>query len=286
VNAIGIDVGGTKCLGVLTDEAGNILSWVRRPTPSTADLIDTLHEIVQELGDAPTVGVGLPGLITPTGIMQAAPNLKDVVVLSVATELGNRCGRKVHVENDATSATYAEWKIGAARGVADAAFVGLGTGIGAGFIIGGQLQRGAHGYAGEIGHMVVQADGIECVCGLRGCWERYASGWALGNFAGGVAGEIVAQRAADGDAKMIEVVDIFSRWVAVGLANLANIIDPEVIVIGGGVIESSDVFMPVVQKWFSQLLYSSASRTLPRLESAQLGERAGAIGAALLGASM
>jgi len=85
---------------------------------------------------------------------------------------------------------------------------------------------------------------------------------------------------------MIEVVEIFSRWVAVGLANLANIIDPEVIVIGGGVIESSDVFMPVVQKWFSQLLYSSASRTHPRLESAHLGERAGAIGAALLGASM
>ncbi|MSO59501.1 MAG: ROK family protein [Ilumatobacteraceae bacterium] len=286
MNAIGIDVGGTKCLGVLVDSDANILAWVRKPTPSTEGLIDTLQEIVQELGAAPTIGIGLPGLITPGGVMQAAPNLKNVVELPVATELEKRCGQKVHVENDATSATYAEWKFGAARGATDAAFVGLGTGIGAGFVAGGCLQRGAHGYAGEIGHMVVQVDGLECVCGLRGCWERYASGWALGNFAGGVAGEIVAQRAADGDAKMIEVVDVFSKWVAIGLANLANIIDPEVIVIGGGVIESSAVFMPVVQKWFGRLLYSAQSRTHPRLESAQLGERAGAIGAALLGASM
>ncbi len=286
MNAIGIDVGGTKCLGVLIDEGANILCSVRKPTPSTEDLIDLLQEIVEELGDASTIGVGLPGLITPRGVMQAAPNLKNVVQLSVATELEKRCGRKVHVENDATSATYAEWKIGAARDATDAAFVGLGTGIGAGFVVGGRLQRGAHGYAGEIGHMVVQVDGIECVCGLRGCWERYASGWALGNFAGGVDGEIVARRAAAGDANMIEVVDVFAKWVALGLANLANIIDPEVIVIGGGVVESSAVFMPAVQKWFAELLYSAESRTHPRLESAQLGERAGAIGAALLGATI
>lgn len=279
---VGIDVGGTKCLGVIVDSYGQVLDEVRYPTPHASELIDLLEKMFQELQGETTLGIGVPGLITSEGVIKASPNMQGAHNIAVGPELRERLGIAVHVENDATVAAFGEWKSGAAMGARDAVMVTLGTGIGGGIVMGGHLQRGANGFAGEIGHMVIERDGVECPCGRRGCWERYASGSALKMLSGGVDGKEVFEKFHAGDAEATAVVNTFASWIAEGLASLTNICDPEVIVIGGGVIESFAARIDVLEEKFSQSLYSSEMRPHPRLVPASLGEKAGAIGAALL----
>jgi glucokinase len=236
----------------------------------------------RELGGETTLGIGVPGLISPDGVIHASPNLVGARDVPVGPELRQRTGVAVHVENDATSAAFAEWRVGAAAGARDAIMVTLGTGIGGGIVMGGELHRGAHGFAGEIGHMVVERNGVACPCGLRGCWERYASGSALRHLSGGMSGEEVFRKFYEGDSAAHSLVNEFAQWIAIGLASLTNICDPEVIVLGGGVIESFAGDLSLIENYLSQSLYSSAARPHPRLSAATLGERAGAIGAALL----
>jgi len=282
VTSVGIDVGGTKCHGVLLSDSGEVLNELRLPTPHADQLVNLLEDMYRQLGSGNHVGlgIGVPGLITADGVIVASPNMRGAHNITVGPSLRERLSVSVHVENDATVAALAEWKVGAAVGTRDALMVTLGTGIGGGIVSGGELQRGSHGFAGEIGHMVVMAEGIECVCGQRGCWERYASGSAFRMLSGGNSGEDVVAAAESGDDSAINVVTEFARWVAVGLISLINLLDPEVVVIGGGVVESSHVIMPHVRDWCSQLLYSPSYRPHPRIETAVLGERAGAIGAA------
>jgi glucokinase len=283
---IGIDVGGTKCLGVAVDNSGKVVQHFRLPTPHADDLCETLLKIVAQLGGASSLGIGVPGLITPEGVIRASPNLVGANELPLRQMVEDRLGIKVLVENDATCAALGEWKLGAAQCATDAWVITLGTGIGGGFISGSVLQRGAHGFAGEVGHMVVDPDGPLCPCGRNGCWERFASGNGLSFLANGEKGEDVLSRAKDGAADAIGVVDTFARWIALGLVNLTNMTDPDVIVVGGGVIVSADVVMPRVGYWFEQLLYSPKHRAHPRLVAAQLGEQAGAIGAAMFNSSI
>lgn len=280
--AAGIDVGGTKCLGVVINELGEVTRSVREATPMVKDLVDLLVKIVNELGVHDTLGVGVPGLITPQGVVRASPNLKGATELPLRADLESRLGKRVWVDNDATSACLAEWQYGAARGCSDMWMVTLGTGIGGGLVSGGVLQYGAHGFAGEIGHMVVDPNGPLCPCGRRGCWERYASGSGLAYLAGGEAGESVVQRAMNHEPDALIVLDEFAKWIALGLANLTNLTDPSCIVLGGGLVTSSEILMPAVRRWFAEMLYSSTQRSHPELRRAQLGEHAGAIGAALL----
>ncbi len=284
MSRVGIDVGGTKCFGVLVDENGDVVRDVRYPTPPADELIDLLQSMFIELDGSASLGIGVPGLITTDGVIKASPNMRGAKNVPVGPELRNRLGVAVHVENDATMAAYGEWKIGAARGARNAVMVTLGTGIGGGIVMGGELHRGANGFTGEIGHMVVQRDGVECVCGRRGCWERYASGSALKMLSGGMSGEEVFAAYSRGDAHAQKVVAEFADWIAVGLANMTNICDPEVIVIGGGVVQSFGEVIESVRTSFVSALYSSEMRAHPRLEIATLGERAGAIGCALIGA--
>lgn len=309
MHAVGIDVGGTKSHGVVIDSSGAVVQRVRYPTPPASELVDLLVSMVDELcgvvhSDESTphdssltpaslipasllpaslipVGVGVPGLVTFEGTVRASPNMPTAHDTAVGADLRARIANPVHVENDATLAAYGEWMVGAARGARDALMVTLGTGIGGGIVSGGVLQRGAHGFAGEIGHMVVQRDGLVCGCGGKGCWERYASGSALETLSGGRSGHEVLRAASDGDAEALRVVDEFAQWIALGLANLANTTDPEVIVIGGGVVESFDLVLPRVRSHFVEWLYSSSMRPHPRIDTALLGEEAGAIGAAL-----
>jgi len=301
VPSIGIDVGGTKCLGVVL-EGDRVVAEVRRATPRSPDgIVEALAGIVGELGDLPTVGVGVPGLVTRAGVIRASPNLTDVADFDVAGRLGARLGRAVTVDNDATCAAVAEWRAGAARGHRDAVIVTLGTGIGGGLIVDDRVVRGVNGFAGEVGHMVVDPNGPACPCGRRGCWERFASGTALGALGravvrgGGLAamadlvddvselrGEHVCELAGRGDPEAIGVLDEFARWVALGLVGLANILDPSCIVIGGGLTASREVLMEPVRRHFAELLYSPDVRPHPRLEVARFGETAGAVGAASL----
>jgi len=303
--AIGIDVGGTKCLGVVWSD-DRIVSELRVPTPKgPGAIVEALADIVErlevEVGPCDTVGLGVPGLITRDGVISASPNLVDVRDFAVGPMLAERLSRRIWVENDATCAAVAEWIAGSARGVDDACIVTLGTGIGGGIVAGGRLLRGTNGFAGEIGHMVLDPSGIECPCGRRGCWERYASGSGLARLArdaaeahrlrgvvesvGGVdeiRGEHVRAAAQAGDAEALEVIDQFGRWVAIGLVNLANILDPKVFVIGGGLAANGDVFLGPIGDWFARLLYSPEQRPHPDLVVARFAEHAGAVGAALL----
>jgi glucokinase len=283
---IGIDVGGTKCLGVAIDDSGKVVQQFRLPTPHADELCNTLIEIAEQLGEAESLGIGVPGLITAEGVIRASPNLVGAKELPLRQMLEEQLGKRVLVENDATCAALGEWKLGAAQGATDAWVITLGTGIGGGFIAGSVLQRGAHGFAGEVGHMVVDPSGPQCPCGRNGCWERYASGNGLSYLANGEKGEDVLSRAKAGASDALSVVDTFAKWVALGLVNLTNMTDPEVIVVGGGVIVSADVVMPRIGHWFEQLLYSPKHRAHPRLVAAQLGEQAGAIGAAMLNVSV
>jgi glucokinase len=299
----GIDIGGTKCLGVVVDDGGAIVTEERRPTPrGGAAVLEVLAAVADDLGPWDALGIGAAGLVTRDGVLRAAPNLPGVFELAVRERLTDLARGPVVVANDAACATLAEWQVGAARGADDVVLVALGTGIGGGQVVDGRLQLGANGFAGEPGHMVVEHDGPPCVCGRRGCWERYASGPGLARqardaaeggrldavvaLAGGdpeaVRGEHVIGAAREGDAGARQVIDDFGWWVALGLVNLTNMFDPEVVVIGGGLAEAADLLMPPVRRHFGDLLYAPTHRAHPRLEPAQLGERAGAIGAALL----
>lgn len=253
-------------------------------------------------GELAGVGVGVPGLVDRGGVLRFAPNLPGVTDMPIRAPLEAALGVAVRVDNDATCAAWGERQLGAAQGYDDVILATLGTGIGGGIVAGGRLLRGAHGFAGEIGHMVIDPDGPPCPCGQRGCWERFGSGSGLGQvgrraaaagaadrvlaLAGGdpalVRGEHVTAAAAEGDAGAGAVLADFGWWVALGLANLANIFDPEAFVLGGGLVEAGDLLLQPVRAAFAELLAGASHRPPVDIVAASLGERAGAIGAACL----
>ncbi len=304
----GVDIGGTKCLGLCLSADGTVLVEERLPTPRGAsNLVDTVAAVVEALsanagGRIEAVGVGAPGLVDRSGVLRAAPNLIGVTEMPIRDLLAERLRLPVTVDNDATCATEAEWRHGAATGATDALLITLGTGIGGGVVSGGALQRGANGFMSEPGHMVIDPNGPPCVCGRHGCWERYASGSGLARLArdaafggrasgvvdaaGGdpeaVRGEHVTDAARDGDPEAREILEQFAWWLALGLANLTNLFDPDVIVLGGGLVEEFDLLLEPIERLYEGLLYAPAHRPRPRLVPAVLGERAGAMGAALI----
>jgi glucokinase len=307
--SVGVDVGGTKILAIAVDESGRrIGNEVRRPTPQGADaLFDAMVGVVSEVrastGDIDAVGVGVPGLVDRNGRLAVGPNLPGIADLSIRDELQARLNVPVAVDNDATCATWAEVKLGAAKGSDEAFMVTLGTGIGGGVVTHGVLQRGANGFAGEPGHMVVDPKGPPCPCGRRGCWERFASGSGLGRlareaaesgkgrrfleFAGGdpegVRGEHVTRAALEGDADALAVFKEFGWWAALGIANLVNLLDPEIVVVGGGLIGAGDIVLDPIREAFPLLVLAAERRPPVAIVPAQLGNDAGAIGAALIG---
>lgn len=304
--AIGIDVGGTKVLGVVVDprQPATVLAERRVPTPDGGDgLVDTLLELAGSLGpDRTPIGVGVPGLVDRAGTLRMGPHLRRMHDVALARLLTERAGVAVVVDNDANCHALAERAGGAAAGATEALMITLGTGIGAGIITSGGLLRGANGFGGEPGHMVVDPNGPPCPCGKRGCWERFASGTGLGRLArdaasagrldaamalaGGdpeaVRGEHVTASARAGDAESQAVLGLLAYWVALGLSNLVNVLDPAIIVIGGGLVEAADLLLPEVRSRFAELVMAGERRPVVPIVPAQLGERAGAIGAALL----
>jgi glucokinase len=304
--SVGLDVGGTKVYGVVIDplEPRVVLADERVPTPEGGDgLVDVLLDLARRLAaDAACIGVGIPGLIDRDGTLHMGPHLRRMQDVPIARLLAQGSGLPATVDNDANCAAVAEQVAGAAAGIDNTLVVTLGTGIGAGIIAEGRLLHGASGFAGEPGHMVVDPNGPPCPCGKRGCWERYASGTGLGRLArdaaaagrldaavalaGGdpaaVRGEHVTTSARAGDAESLAVLDELSHWIALGLANLANILDPAIVVIGGGLVESADLFLPEVRRRFADLVMAGDRRPTLPIVPAELGERAGAIGAALV----
>ena len=302
--SVGIDVGGTKCLA-LAMRGGEIVEERRRDTPDEGDeLLHTLAALAREVADGAIghVGVGLPGLVDAAGVLRFAPNLRGAQGRAVGGELERQLGVRVQVENDATCAAWGEHRLGVAKGRDDVVLVTLGTGIGGGLVAGGVLVRGANGFAGEVGHMVVDPDGPPCTCGRRGCWETLASGRALDRLAreaaraggaeavlelaGGdvaaVTGRHVTRAAAAGDAQALELLESLARWVALGLANLAMVLDPALVVVGGGLVAAGETLLAPVRRELAAALPGGGNRAAPDVVPAQLGERAGALGAASL----
>jgi glucokinase len=310
-HVVGLDLGGTKILTRVLDphDPDMVVVEFRVDTPKGAqELVAALAGAVDEadrrlaglgLGPVQAVGVGAAGLVDRAGVMRHAPNLSGLDEFALGDAVRAATGRAVVIDNDATAATLAEWQLGAARGVDDMVLVALGTGIGAGLVAGGALQRGAGGFAGEAGHMVVDPAGPPCPCGRRGCWERFASGSGLGRLArdaaeagradrivvlaGGdpdlVRGEHVAAAAAMNDPEALAIVDDFAWWVALGASNLVALLDSAMVVVAGGLVAMGDVLMDPVRRHFSSLLVSVDHRPVVQVVPAELGPEAGATGA-------
>jgi len=315
VIGVGLDVGGTKMLGVALDEEGRVLAEERRPTEyDTAALLDALTDLYRGLaaaagaeaaGATPPVGVGVPGLVDTEGRLVFAPNLLRASGADIRDGLASRLGRRIpviQVDNDATCATAGEAAFGAGRGRSDVLVVTLGTGIGGGIVSGGRIVRGSGNFAGEIGHVVVDPKGPPCGCGRRGCWERYASGSGLGRIArdfalagrasrivalagdaDAVRGEHVMRAIEEGDEEAGVVLEEFAWWLALGLANLANVLDPGVIVIGGGLVRAGEVLLDPVRAAFASQIEGTDVRPPIEILAAALDDRSGAIGAAVIG---
>jgi glucokinase len=305
---IGIDVGGTKIMGVVADAAtGEIQARRKAPTPKDDPkqlpiaINDVVADLITEAGRPVGIGVGVPGLVDHQGVLQYGPNVPGVLGLDIAGELRAAFSLPAIAENDATCAALAEHRLGAAMGTTHAIVINQGTGIAGGIIIGGRMHRGANGFAGEPGHMLINASGHDCACGKTGCWEAVASGAGLANIARDVVaegmgarivelagnepahirGEHVSAAMAEGDPGAAEVTKRFVWWVAEGLANLIALLDPEVIVLGGGLTAINRHFISEVQVQVNKTVMGAAYRPEVPIVPARLGAEAGAIGAAI-----
>ena len=265
---------------------------------------EVVADLDRQLAAAPSipVGVGAPGMVDRQGRLRFSPNLPQAHGVDWTVLIGDQLpDRTVLIENDANFAVLAEHRLGAARGFDDVVMVTLGTGIGGGIVLHGHVQVGSAGFAGEIGHMVVDPAGPPCPCGRRGCWERFASGAGLGVLAreaalsgrlgevvrraGGdpesVRGEDVSAAAAAGDPEAQQVIREVGGWVGFGLANLAAVLDPQCFVLGGGVVQAGDLLIDSARATFAELVEGGDRRPRVVIAPAAFGERAGAVGGAL-----
>lgn len=304
---VGVDVGGTKIAAGVVDEAGKLLASTRRETPATdtAMVLEAIADGVRELASAheiTAVGIGAAGFVDASrSTVLFAPNLawRDE---NLREELSGQLGVPVVVENDANAAAWAESRFGAGRDHDDVAVVTIGTGIGGGLVNSGRLVRGGYGVAAEIGHITMVPYGRRCGCGLQGCWEQYGSGRALVTeareiarhspaFAAGllaaaggdpesIVGEMVTEAAQNGDVGALHCFDEIGRWIGLGLAQLAAVLDPSLFVIGGGVSAAGEVLRGRVEETFRGHLTGRGHRPVAEVRLAEMGWEAGMVGAA------
>ncbi len=305
--ACGIDVGGTKIAGGVVDERGTLLEELQVESPATdvaaiEAAIETLVKELQSRHPIEAVGVGAAGYIDKSrAVVLFAPNLawRD---LDLKADLERTLDLPVVVENDANAAAWGEFQFGAGHDADDLLLVTVGTGVGGGLVLDGALYRGAFGVGAEIGHMRVVPDGILCGCGNHGCFEMYASGSALvrevraaargGSLlaaalvdrAGGdpdaITGPLVTEAAQGGDPFAVEHLAVLGRWLGEGIASLTAVLDPGVVVIGGGVSAADDLVLGPARSAFGAQLTGRGYRPMLEIRGARLGNRAGLIGAA------
>ena len=281
---VGVDVGGTK-VAAAAIEGDDARHAVEYPTPldSTEALLECIENAVREVGaqagEPEAVGIGVPSQVEwATGTVVASVNI-PLENISLRAELGRRFGVPVYVDNDASCAALAEAHGLAAR---ELVMLTLGTGVGGGVVTGGHIFRGADGLGAELGHVVVEADGPECPgsCNNRGCLEALCSGTALERAAGRKGREVVTA-AREGDADAQAHLDQLGRYLGIGISNMVNAFQPEIVAIGGGLSAAADLFLETA-------VAEAGSRALPALweratvQVAQTGNTAGVIGAGLL----
>ena len=311
----GIDIGGTKVLGIALGPADDVVAEARVPTPTGnreivgSHVAEAVAQVVVELdrglgarGRAHRSGSARPAWSTGAGACASRPTCRRPRGWTGPSSSGTACRAGASsLRTTPTSRCWPSTASGAARGHDDVVMVTLGTGIGGGIVSAGRVQVGSAGFAGEIGHMVVDPAGPACPCGRRGCWERFASGAGLGvlareaalagrlgevvRLAGGdpesVRGEDVSAAAAAGDPAAQRVIREVGWWVGFGLANLACVLDPECFVLGGGVVRAGDLLVDAARATFAELVEGGDRRPPVVIVPAAFGERSGAVGAAL-----
>jgi len=307
---LGVDLGGTKILTAVANSQGKMLSRDHSITPAQKghkaviqSILESVHRTLERadvaISDLIVIGVGAPGLLNPeTGILFTSPNLpgwRDVPLRDIIQE---KLGKKTFLINDANAAALGEFYFGAARGARNFIYITISTGIGGGIVIDGKIYSGAIGAAGEVGHMTIDDDGPICNCGNRGCWEALASGTALARdaryrieegvktsileYADGdmkkITAQVIHSAARQGDSLAKELIGRTGYYVGVGLANLVNIFNPELIVIGGGLSNIGDMLFEPAFKVAGERAYKEAFQAV-RFASAELGRNSGVLGA-------
>ena len=306
--SIGIDVGGTKVLGGVVDDKGVVLARARKDTPRQGGkaLTQRIAETVKELmaqHDVESVGVSAAGFVSSDRkTMLATPNIADWNDVDLDSELKSLIDLPIVIENDANAAACGEAKFGAGRNQNHMMMLTVGTGIGGGIVVDGQLHRGAFGIAAEFGHMRVVPEGHICGCGARGCFEQYASGNALLRHAreainaspevarnllsrgdgtvAGLTGQIITQAAQEADPIALAAFNTTGQWLGAGIASLAVLLDPECIVIGGGVIDAGEILLAPTRESLERTMPFAGKHPYPELIAAELGNDAGLVGVA------
>lgn len=302
---IGVDVGGTKIAAGVVDAEGRILNRTRKDTPSGAasDTVGVIADLVRDLADGQEVrgvGVAIAGFVSADrSTVLFAPNL-GWQNEPLRAQLERHLALPVIVENDANAAAWGEFRFGASVDVQSMLMITLGTGIGGGIVVEDRLLRGAFGVAAEVGHIRVVPNGLPCPCGNRGCWEQYGSGTALlraarsvatseagaslldraGGTLSGLSGPLITAAARAGDPCALSLAHELADWIGEGLALLTAVLDPDVIVIGGGVAEMGDLLLDPVGRRFRGALTGGRHRPLASIRPAMLGNLAGLVGAA------
>lgn len=312
MDAVGVDIGGTKIAVGVVDAQGRILSKVRRPTEplNPASIDAAIADAVAELSatyDVKAIGVAAAGFASSDrNHMTFAPNIqwRDYPLGANIASLVGRDDIAVVVENDANAAGWAEYVFGAGKGTKNMVMITIGTGLGAALVVDGQMVRGAYGFAAELGHLRMVPGGEPCGCGQFGCWEQYASGSALtrqarraaaadpvrgaallaraGGDAQSIKGPHVTAAAKEGDELAIELLAELGRWIGQGCAQIGAVLDPEVFVIGGGVIDAGELILAPAREAFAAHLTARSHRPIPAILPADMGNDAGIVGAAEL----
>lgn len=309
MHAIGVDIGGTKIAAGVVDEAGNILAQTRVATVADdpASIDASIANVCKELAskyEIGSIGLAAAGFCSPDRTsVQFAPNInwRDYPIAANVQRLVG-LDIPIVVENDANAAGWAEFQFGAAADVSNMLTLTVGTGLGGAIVINDQLVRGGFGVGAEVGHMRVVPNGHTCGCGLDGCWEQYSSGSALVREAkamsikepsraaeliarangdvNAINGPLVTAAAQDGDEFSIALLAELGHWIGAGAASVAALLDPEMIVLGGGVAAAGDLLLVPAQEAFLNALPARGHRTEARFAIAQMGNEAGIVGAA------
>ena len=313
---IGIDLGGTTMTAGLVDENYDIvgkITWATRLPRPTADLEKALADLCRAVArenkvpfsDIAYVGIGTPGSVNfNTGFVGFNTNF-GYHDWNLGPDMEKLLGCKVYVENDANAAAYGEYIAGGAKGYKDAVIITLGTGIGSGIILNGKILRGFNFAAGEMGHTVIVKDGIQCTCGRRGCWERYASAsaltretkaameqhhdslmWKIVPDIDHVNAKTSFDAAEQGDEIAKQVLASWMEYVGCGIANVINTFEPEVICIGGGVSNQGEVLLAPVRAYAEKETQGTTTGKYPKICACTLRNDAGVIGAATLASSI
>lgn len=298
---IGIDLGGTNIAGGVLD-GEKIIKRASAPTPKNCDenmLTDAIASLVEQLISGfdiscfDSIGVGSPGVVdTKAGVISNIVNICSGTV-DMCRLLSKKTGFKVYVENDANCAAIGEAKAGASKGSQNSVMVTLGTGVGGGVIIDGKMFSGIKGGGTEIGHMVICADGgIKCKCGRVGCFEQYASATALVRMMDEASkddeelcaykpfdGKFIFDQAHNGNKTAIAALEKFKHYLAVGIANIINIFQPEIVVVGGGMSVQGEFLLETVRDEVGKMILTKDS-SITKIKAAECGNDAGIIGAA------